>query len=284
MPAELVAASATPSVLNYFPTDSSQYSLGAAKAVYLIQHHPDARGRMFTGGRGSAVDTHKEHPRSARSALEAVDLARAGLVAPHDGLEGAFGYHALIEPLDLARYVGGLGQVWRIAEISVKPYPSGRASHGALGALAALRAEGLASLETTASIELLAPPLIHRLVGRPWRAGAAQSYNRLCLPFLAPLMLRDGHIDPRIAESAPCLAWSAERPLTKLDALSPQRLVLRRHDGSQIERAIPANPGSPQAPLAPREAEAKFALCRALACPADPRLFSDPLSYATVPA
>lgn len=70
MPAELVAASATPSVLNYFPTDSSQYSLGAAKAVYLIQHHPDARGRMFTGGRGSAVDTHKEHPRSARSALE----------------------------------------------------------------------------------------------------------------------------------------------------------------------------------------------------------------------
>ena len=66
--------------------------------------------------------------------------------------------------------------------------------------------------------------------------------------------------------------------------LQPQRLVLRRHDGSQIERAIPANPGSPQAPLAPREAEAKFALCRALACPADPRLFSDPLSYATVPA
>lgn len=70
MPNELVAATATPSVLNYFPTDSSQYSLGAAKAMWLVQHHPDARGRMFTGGRGSAVDTHKDHPRSARSALE----------------------------------------------------------------------------------------------------------------------------------------------------------------------------------------------------------------------
>lgn len=224
---------------------------------------------------------------AARSALEAVDLARAGLVAPHDVLEGPFGYHSLIEPLDLARYTGGLGLVWRIAEVSIKPYPSGRASHGALGALAALRAEGLASLETTQSIELFAPPLIHRLVGRPWQAGAAQSYNRLCLGFLAPLILRDGHIDPRIDQSLPELAT---RVAVTLDgnpdgnALSPQRLVLRRHDGSVVERAIPANPGSPQAPLDPSAAAAKLALCRAIALPGDARRFDASLAYATVPA
>ena len=169
-----------------------------------------------------------------------------------------------------------IGSIYRLGEFSGDPHP-GNVLLGSDGRLGFVDFGSYKQIDADAREFELAV----------WRAGAAQSYNRLCLPFLAPLMLRDGHIDPRIAESVPGLA---ERVSVTPDgnpdgnALSPQRLVLRRHDGSQIERAIPANPGSPQAPLAPREAEAKFALCRALACPADPRLFSDPLSYATVPA
>jgi 2-methylcitrate dehydratase PrpD len=72
---------------------------------------------------------------AARSAISAVDLIRAGMNGPHDVLEGPFGYSALIEPLELSRYTGDLGKVWRISEVSIKPFPSGRASHGALGAL-----------------------------------------------------------------------------------------------------------------------------------------------------
>jgi 2-methylcitrate dehydratase PrpD len=199
-------------------------------------------------------------------------------------LEGAFGYSALIEPIDLARYTGGLGKVWRISEVSIKPYPSGRASHGALGALTNIRP--IFDEEEIASIELFAPPLIHRLVGRPYKPGAPMSYNRLCLPFLAPLMLRDGHIDPHITQTIPALA---EKVTVTLDdnpdanALSPQRLVMTMADGSVIERAIPANPGSPEAPLSPAQADAKYDLCRALAGDCDPRIFDDPLSYATEP-
>jgi 2-methylcitrate dehydratase PrpD len=224
--------------------------------------------------------------RAAQAAVQAVDLVKAGMDGPHDVLEGPFGYSALIEPLDLARYTPTLGQVWRISEISIKPYPSGRASHGALGAVQDLRNSGKISLENVAAIELLAPPLIHRLVGRPYQSDAPMSYNRLCLAFLAPLMLRDGHIDPRCTKTIPALA---ERVTVTLDgnadgnALSPQRLVVTLSDSATMECAIPANPGSPEAPMTAAQASAKYDLCRALAGDCDPRLFDNPLQYATDP-
>jgi 2-methylcitrate dehydratase PrpD len=223
--------------------------------------------------------------RAAAAAVQAVDLVKAGLDGPHDVLEGPFGYAALVEPLDLARYAPTLGQVWRISEVSIKPYPSGRASHGALGALAAMRGDGLTT-EQVARIELFAPPLIHRLVGRPYRAGAPMNHNRLCLAFLAPLMLRDGYIDPRLDTTIPALA---EKVRVTLDgnpdgnALSPQRMMVTLNDGTVIERQIAANLGSPDAPMTIAQAAAKHDLCRALAPDCDPRIFDNPLPYATDP-
>ncbi len=224
--------------------------------------------------------------RAAQAAVQAVDLVKAGLSGPHDVLEGPFGYSKLVEPLDLSCYTANLGKVWRISEVSIKPYPSGRASHGALGALANLRKEGVVSLEAAESIQLFAPPLIHRLVGRQYQHDAPMSYNRLCLAFLAPLMLRNGHIDPRHRDTVASLA---EKVTVTLDgnsdenAMSPQRLVLKLKDGSIIERQIDANLGGPDAPMSPAQYAAKYDLCRALASNCDPRIFDDPLSYATDP-
>ena len=265
--------------------------------------------------------------RAAQGAVQAVDLVKAGTSGPHNVLDGPFGYSALYEPLDLARYTADLGKVWRISEVSIKPFPSGRASHGALGALQELRHNILPELarggggpegpdggaasaagsrtvearpsvaaqlpppqdklgEDIDSITLFAPPLIHRLVGRPYRPDAPMSYNRLCLAFLAPLMLRDGHIDPRLTETIPDLA----RKVTVIvdgnpdgNALSPQHLVVRMKDGRVIERQIDANLGSPDAPMSPAQLAAKYDLCRALAPNCDPRIFDDPLAYATDP-
>ena len=227
--------------------------------------------------------------RAAQAGVQAVDLVRSGMSGPHNVFEGPFGYSALIEPLDLARYTSTLGQIWRISEVSIKPFPSGRASHGALGALSDLRDEGVA-LADVASITLSAPPLILRLVGRPFKADMAPSYARLCLAILAPMMLRDGHIDPRhfSAEglSDPALVRLAEAVTVELDdnadtnALGPQSIAVTLTNGDVLERCIPATLGSPLAPMSPAQSAQKYALCRALAAPeSDPRLFDDPLSY-----
>lgn len=229
---------------------------------------------------------------AARSAVTTVDLVKAGMNGPQDALEGPFGYSKLIEKIDPSDYVSGLGETWRISEVSTKPFPSGRASHGALGALSDIRDQRDLSLDDVQSIELFAPPLIQRLVGRPYKTGMTPAYARLCLPLLAPMMLRDGIIDPSLfcAEglSSPELAMLGNKVEVILDgnedgnALAPQKLVIHLKNGDRIERQIDANLGSPEAPLDENQSQLKYDLCRRLASDdCDPRIFQNPLAYAT---
>lgn len=226
---------------------------------------------------------------AARAAITAVRLVDCDLDGPHDALEGPFGYAKLLEPLDLSRYTEDLGKVWRISEVAIKPFPSGRASHGALGELDQLYREGL-RLSEVAKVELFAPPLIERLVGRPYKADMTAAYARLCLPILAPLMLRDGIIDPALfdcdALHAAELVELAANVSVTLDgnpdgnAMAPQRLVVATKAGETIERTISANLGSIANPMSAEQSAAKYDLCRRLAGDqVDPRIFDDPLSY-----
>lgn len=273
--------------------------IGAALAVARIERAPiaDVLGLAYSFAAGT-MQAHVEGSialplqiaNAARTAITAVDLAKAGLGGPRDALEGPFGYFRLIDEGRLADYTDRLGDRWLISEVSTKPYPSGRASHAALGAIASL---GLAGPDIE-WIELFAPPLIKRLVGRPFMAEMTPAYARLCLPLLAALMLVDGAIDPRrfTAESFadPAIADLAGRVIvnddgnTDANALSPQRIVITRRDGRRIEHAIPATLGSPACPLTPTQAAAKYDLAAAMAPGAERRIFASPLSWFTEPA
>lgn len=274
--------------------------IGAAVAVARLDGAPiaDALGLAYSSAAGT-MQAHVEGSptlpfqiaNAARAAIVASDLAGAGFSAPKDALQGPFGYYNLFESGDLARYTSGLGSVWRISEVSTKPYPSGRASHAALGTLADL---GLAPRDIEA-IELACPPLIRRLVGRPYNAAMTASWARLCLPFLVALILTEGRIDPRrftagfIADRG--LAEIAAR-VTLVDdgnpdqnALFPQRLSLTRTGGQREVHDIAHALGSPQSPLTAEGTEAKLSLAHELApADCDPRLFNDPLAYFTDPA
>lgn len=231
---------------------------------------------------------------AARAAIAAVDLAKAGLTGPHDVLDGPFGYFSLFDNGDPAPYADALGSVWRITEVSIKPFPSGRASHGVLATLDALLREGAIEAGSVAKIEAFVPPLIQRLVGRPLKTDMTPAYARLCLPLLAALMLTDRRIDPRRFTpevfADPAIGALANRLSIALDgnddpnALSPQRLVVTRHDGSVVERIIASTLGHPDAPMSAEQTGTKRGLARELAAgEPDPRLISDPLSYFTRP-
>ena len=271
--------------------------IGAALAVARIDGAPldhalglacaSAAGTMQAHVEGS-IALPFQIANAARAAVTASDLARAGFTAPLDPLEGPFGYFKLFDRGDLSRYTRDLGRIWRISEISSKPFPSGRASHAALGALQGWTGQAVER------IELACPPLIHRLVGRSYRPDMTPAYARLCLPFLAALMLTDGRIDPRRFTpdhiSDPALAALAAKVVLVADgnadpnALFPQELRLSLANGAVQTIAIPHTLGSPAAPLSPAQRAAKLRLTRELA-PAghDPRLFTDPLTYFTDP-
>ena len=209
---------------------------------------------------------------AARGAVEAVDLARAGLAGPQGSLEGPFGYLALFEDLhDLAAAVAKLATGHRISEVSWKPFPTGRAAHGAIVATQALmRDHGLSAANLT-SLTYRAPPLIHRLVGRRPHVGMTVAYARLCFAWLGAVVLTRGTIGlddftpERLAN--PALLALAERITVEADAnpdpaaFVPAEAVAVLADGRTLRAAVARQFGSPEWPLSREEHLAKARAC-----------------------
>jgi len=80
---------------------------------------------------------------NTRAALLAIDLATRGIEGPKHFLEGPFGYFSLIDPDWDPRSFDHFGERPAIADISHKPFPSGRATHGGVDGLLSLQAAGI---------------------------------------------------------------------------------------------------------------------------------------------
>lgn len=197
---------------------------------------------------------------AARGAVAAVDLAEAGLPGPHAALDGPFGYLPLFETgFDLKPVTEGLGRVFRIAEVSWKPFPTGRAAHGAIVATQVLAREHGATLSSVERLTYRAPSLIPRLVGRPAVPYMAPAYARLCFPWLAAVTLARGTVGledfgPERLNDAELLEF-ARRVTVEADdnpdpaAFVPAVLHAVLADGREVEVRIDAQFGSPERPL-----------------------------------
>ena len=208
---------------------------------------------------------------AARNALVAVDLARGGMSGVRDPLTGPFGYFPLMEvreELDAA--IALLAQGHRITEVSWKPFPTGRAGHGGIVAVQNLMARGLRA-EALDALEYHAPPLIHRLVGRPAKQGMEPGYARLCLQYLAASVLVRGAIGlgdfTRAALDDPAVLAVAARIRVVADdnpdaaAFVPARAIARLTDSTQMAEDVAAQFGAPAWPLSPEQHAAKARDC-----------------------
>ncbi len=209
---------------------------------------------------------------NARAALQSCELAQLGFTAAEAVFEGPFGYLALFEgETALEPVLASLGRDWRIAEFSHKPFPAGRATHGGIeGAMALQAAHGFAA-EDVAHVELSAPSLILRLVGRPPRPDAGASYTRLCLAWAVARVLQNGVVDLSDfrgdALADPTTMELARRVSLKdngnpdPNALAPQRLVVRLHDGTELHWSCETMLANPARPLTTEQHLAKFRRC-----------------------
>lgn len=197
---------------------------------------------------------------AARSAIEAFDLARAGFEGPRHSFDGPFGYLSLFEDkVDLEPVLADLGQRHRIAELSWKPFPTGRAAHGAIVALIDLMQKEGVTAQNLERFEYRAPPLIHRLVGRRPVEGMTVAYARLCFAWLAAVILKRGSIglddfqpsrlnDPEILTLAQRIHVIADDN-PDYAAFVPALGVAVMADGRRLERAVAQQLGSPEWPL-----------------------------------
>ena len=205
----------------------------------------------------------------ARNAIAAVDMARAGLPGPEGSIEGEHGYLELFEGAhDIQPVLADLGRVWRIAETAHKPWPSGRATHGVVDALLALRAEHGFGAPEVAEVSLIVTPLVNHLVGREARPDMAVNEARLSARWAAARILLGGslgHEDftPDALADAESVEF-ARRVQVRTDdnpdpnALAPVSVEVALRDGRRLSKRVEAVPGGPARPLTRAQHLAKF--------------------------
>ncbi|MBT3330017.1 MAG: MmgE/PrpD family protein [Rhodospirillaceae bacterium] len=128
---------------------------------------------------------------NARNAVVACDMAAAGLQGPRNILEGPFGFLNLFEgDYDRDVLLGSIGKTWRITELSHKPFPSGRATHGIVDGCLRLQKDHGFTADEVESIVATVPPLIHHLEGRPVQDEMSTNSARLCATYVTAHALR----------------------------------------------------------------------------------------------
>jgi 2-methylcitrate dehydratase PrpD len=209
---------------------------------------------------------------NARAAMQSCDLAAEGIAGPRDVFEGPFGYMKLLEgEWDFAPTLAALGKTWRVAEMSHKPYPAGRATHGGVEGMLTLREAHPFAAEDVASVRVIGPPLISRLCGRPDLPSPTGSYARLCMAFVAAKILQHGRIDlshyrgDELTDAAThALAGKIVMETdgsTDPNALVPQRVVIRLVDGTEHEWRSETLLASPARRFSRDQHIAKFRRC-----------------------
>ncbi len=213
---------------------------------------------------------------AARSAIVACDIAQTGVPGAQNSLVGDFGYLTLFEDgFDLAPVLAGLGRVFRISQVSWKPFPTGRAAHGGLAAVDALMSEQGLTSANLQSLTYHAPSLIARLVGRPMIPQMGVAHARLCFPYLAAVLLTRGVvglesfapdmlIDPNLQALAAKITVEVDDNPDPA-AFVPAAAQAYLNDGRQISTQVTAQLGSPDWPLSVAQHLEKARACLAFA-------------------
>jgi aconitate decarboxylase len=209
---------------------------------------------------------------NARAALQSCALAKLPFAAAERIFEGDYGYLRLFEgEFALEPVLQSLGCDWRIAEFSHKPFPAGRATHGGIEGASTLQQRHGFDASKVAAVEIAAPPLILRLVGRPPYPEMNASYARLCLAWTVARVLLSGKLDladfrgPALAD--PATHALARRITLKSDgnpdpnALAPQSMVVRLEDGTEHRWSCETMLAHPARPLTQEQHLAKFHRC-----------------------
>jgi 2-methylcitrate dehydratase PrpD len=210
---------------------------------------------------------------NARAGLQSCDLAAAGLGAPRFSLDGPFGYLELVEGVyDLAPIEAGLGRRWLIAELAHKPFPAGRATHGAIEAVLELRAAHGFGAEDVEEIVVSGPPVLKRLTGRPDIPDPSPAYARLCMGYVVAKALLHGRVGVEHYRGEAELRDEATHALaarvrteedgsTNQSALSPQTVRVRLRTGAVLDWACESMLAAPSRKLTREQHLAKFRRC-----------------------
>ena len=221
--------------------------------------------------------TKRLHPGwAAACGITAAMLARDDIPAPREAYEGRFGlFRSHLPPTELAACdfslaTAGLGRVWELDNIAVKPFPACHLVHGCADAAIALHRQGF-DLDRVRSIRALVPQGVVKAVCEPAAAKRRPNSDydaKFSIPYAVASGLARGRLG--LAEFLPAAYTDAkiEKLMDKVEYVVDPGSTFPRHytgevevtldDGRTLRHREAVNRGNPDRPLSNAEVEAKF--------------------------
>lgn len=221
--------------------------------------------------------TKRLHPGwAAACGITAAALAADDIPAPREAYEGRFGlYRSHLPPAefaacDLSLATSGLGSVWEIENVSVKPFAACHFVHACIEAAIALHREGVDAARVRA-IRALVPAGVVKSVCEPLAAKRRPKNDydaKFSLPYAVACGLARGRFG--LADLAPeaFTEPAMESLMDKVQYAVDEASTFPKHysgevivtlqDGRTLGHRIAVNRGNPDRPLSNAEIEAKF--------------------------
>ncbi len=217
--------------------------------------------------------TKRMHPGwAASSAITAVTLARNGFVAPKAVFEGRFGlYNAYLagREVDLSLATAGLGEIWEIMNVAVKPLPACHFTHASADAAMALHAE--VAPEEIESVSVLVPQEVVKTVCEP-RGSKIRPQNSYDAQFSIPYAVASGllrgrfglpELSPEAIADPEVLALAARvhhapDPDSPFPRYYSGEVIVTTKDGRELRCREEINRGASDRPLSSADIETKF--------------------------
>jgi 2-methylcitrate dehydratase PrpD len=221
--------------------------------------------------------TKRIHPGwAAACGITAASLAADGIPAPREAYEGRFGlYRSHLPPAELAACdfsvaTAGLGRVWEIDNVAIKPFPACHFVHGCADAAIELHRAGV-DLKRIRSIRALVPSGVVQAVCEPAAAKRRPKSDydaKFSIPYAIASGLARGRLGLAELLPAALVEPRIEALMDKVDYVVDEASTFPKHysgevvvtldDGRTLNHRVAVNRGNPDRPLANSEIEAKY--------------------------
>jgi len=243
------------------------FALDAAQTVSALGIAGSFSGGLWAFIHDGTQSKKLHSGRAAEGGLLAARFAREGVSGPallFDDVWGGFLKTLAPGSAQPDALDAGLGQVWKLARCSIKPYAACRGTHSAIDALGLLLEQLQVGAEQVEDVQVnLCGFLLDMCGGRDVRSLAAA---QMSLPYALAARLVHGHCrlaaydeplrnDPRIAQWLTRIRLEVNERLS--DDGEPQVLV-RTRDGRQASLCVEVPLGAPGNPLSDAALEEKF--------------------------
>lgn len=216
--------------------------------------------------------------RAAEGGLLAAELARGGFTGPSqvfDEVWGGFFRSFNHKPGDLSKFTEGLGTVWKLGRVSLKPYASCRGAHSAVDALSDILAETGRAGEEIAAVDIRLSAMLMGMCGSLETTSLAGAQMSLGYAVAARAIFgtagldaypAERRADPRIKAFFERMRFSVD---TAMQPLDEPVVEVCFQDGARFSRMVPRPTGSPERPMTPAAIEEKFRALAGMALPTD---------------